>query len=161
MVRLLALWAAVLAALLLVFIVREERLSTRGMVPLGRLRRFWLGAERRRAPRYRVNWSVRYERLESPPTHGGGHTRDVSQTGAGLTLREKLPIGSLIRVEVLSPQEKNPLQMTAEVIWLKEVAPAGEGAGSARQFFVGIRFHRLNPQIEQRIVQALHGHPSF
>lgn len=161
MVRLMAIWAAVLAALLWVVVIREERLAARGKVPLGRLRRLWLRAERRRAPRYRVNWSVRYERLEPPPINGGGQTRDVSQTGAGLTVREKLPIGSLIRMEILFPEETHPLQTTAEVIWLKEVAPSEESSGELRQFFVGIRFRDLDPQVEQKIARALRGHPSF
>lgn len=156
MLKLIALWAAAAAALLLVLVTREEKLAARGKVPVGRLRRFWLRAERRRAPRYRVNWTIRYERLEPPPVHGDGKTRDVSQTGAGLMIAEKLPIGSVIRLEVTPPEENYFLKTTAEVVWLKEVPVDGP-----RQFFIGIRFRDLNSADEQRITRALRGHPSF
>lgn len=161
MLKLMALWAGVLATVLLGIVIREERLAARGRIPVGRLRRFWLGSERRRAPRYRVNWSVRYERLEPPPMNGGGETRDISQTGAGLTLAEKLPVGSLIRLELSSPEEVSSLKMTAEVIWLKEITADENPPTKVRQFFIGIRFRDLDPKIEQQITRALSGHPSF
>lgn len=162
MIRLVVLWAAVLGAFLLAWILREERLAARGKIPLGRLRRLWLRPERRRAPRYRVDWTVRYERLEStPPSNGEGKARDISRTGAGLTIAEKLPIGSWIRLEVLPPEETGPLQMTAEVVWLKEIPLAESSSQATRFFFIGIRFRDLDPQIEQRIAQALRGHASL
>lgn len=161
MVRLVALWAAVLAVFLLMWVSREERLAARGKVPLGRLRRFWLRSERRRAPRYRVDWIIRYERLEPPPARGNGKTRDVSRSGAGLMVPEKLPIGSLIRLEVTPPDQGPLLEMRAEVVWLKEVALDGEGSGQVRQFFIGIRFCDVPPTVEQQISQALRGHASF
>ncbi|MBI3322612.1 MAG: hypothetical protein HYZ94_02910, partial [Candidatus Omnitrophica bacterium] len=77
MMRLAAIWAVAVAGLILFLVMREERLIARGRIPMGRLRRFWFREERRRAPRYRVNWPVRYQRLEGGPSTNG-HTKDVS-----------------------------------------------------------------------------------
>lgn len=158
MIRILALWAAVLSGLILMLVVREEKLAARGKVPLGRLRRLWMRSERRRAPRYRVDWSVRYERASPPPMNGNGKTRDVSSTGAGLTVREKLPVGSFVLLELAIPEQLGPVQVHAEVVWTKEI-PAAEPAPapSLRTFFVGIRFQNLPPELEQQIQKALAG----
>lgn len=151
MIRLLALWAAVSATLILWLVIREERLVAVGKVPAGRLRRLWFRAEKRRAPRYRVNWDIRYFRPEGgEPPHRNGQTRDVSQTGAGLTVREKLPVGSWLHLEMALPDGPSSLlRIQAEVVWTKEIP------GKERVFFVGIRFHNLNAELEQQLRKAL------
>ena len=150
MIRNIALWAACLGLALLVFILREERLFAQGKIPSGRLRRLWLRSERRRAPRYRVNWSVRYRRSQGQPP-ARGQTRDVSQTGAGLTLSEKVPPGSQLDLEVPVPGRQEPLRLTAIVVWAKEVIPSSDAQGSQRNFFVGIHFQNLNSTLQQEL----------
>ena len=90
MIRFMALWSVLMAGLVLLVILREDHLSSEGKVPVGRLRRFWLQSERRRSPRYRVDWTIRYRRGTSNPSVQHAETRDVSETGAGLVVREWL-----------------------------------------------------------------------
>lgn len=158
MIRLVALWSVVVAAFILVVVQREERLVARGKVPMGRLRRFWFRSERRRAPRYRVNWPVRYQRVESPSAPStNGHTRDVSQTGAGMTLTvmEKIPVGALIQLELILPERPLPVSVTGEVRWTREVLSPTDPPGEPRLFHVGIRFQNITPEMGTLIAKAL------
>jgi len=147
-------WAMALAFSLLMVIVREEKLAAQGKVPMGRLRRLWLRAENRRAPRYRVNWSVRYHRTETY-SPSSAQTRDVSRTGAGLTMREKIPPGSALELELPVPGRQTPLRVAAVVVWVKEV-PADPGAEDPqRHFFVGIHFQNLSATLQQELGDLL------
>ena len=151
MVRNIAVWAVFLATSLLLLILREERLAEQGKIPIGRMRRFWFGVERRRFPRYRVNWAVRYRRLENPSS-SEVLARDLSQTGAGLTLTEKPLPGSLLDLEMPLPGRPLPLKVMALVVWAKEVIAAPTGAEEPqRRFFVGVHFQNLSSTLQQEL----------
>lgn len=150
------LWAVLVAAAIFLLVAREEKLIARGRVPIGRLRRFWFRSDRRRAPRYRVNWPIRYHRVEGG-SHTNGHTRDVSQTGAGMTLTvtEKMPVGCLIHMEMMLPEKNSPVSVTGEVRWTREVPPASDNPGETRLFLVGVRFQDVTPEMGALIAKAL------
>lgn len=155
MVRLIALWAAALAALILALVIREERLASRGKVPTGRLRRLWFGCDRRRAPRYRVDWVARYNR---PPevTNGKGRTRDVSRMGAGLIVEERLKIGSVLTMELSLPNRPQPLRLSTEVRWTKELPRhLMRNQDGPRAFWVGVQFLKMDPALESDLQRAL------
>ena len=156
MIRLAALWSIIVAAFILFLVLREDRLITRGKIPMGRLRRFWFRSERRRAPRYRVNWPVRYQRMEGGLSTNG-HTRDVSQTGAGMTLTvlERMPVGCAIQLELLLPERPSAIQVTGEVVWTKEATPPDPPPGEPRLFHMGVRFHNITPELGSLIAKAL------
>ncbi|MBI3318390.1 MAG: PilZ domain-containing protein [Candidatus Omnitrophica bacterium] len=152
MIRFLAFCLSGIAVMIFAVVVREERLAAGGKVPMGRLRRFWPKAERRRFPRYRVDWPIRYRRI--PGNHAPAKTRDVSQTGVGLLLQEKLEAGTHVELELtLSGQEK-PVIAFAEIVWSKEVS-SREGSGGVRNFFTGLRFKGMDPAVEKRLGMML------
>ena len=152
MIRTVALGTVALAVLLLLLIVREDRLAAQGKIPMGRLRRLWFNPERRRHPRVRVNWLVRYQRAE---TFLSAQTRDFSQTGAGLTLQEKIPPGAHLNLEVPIPGREAPLRVTAVVVWTKEVAAEPGMEEPRRRFFVGVHFKNLSSALEQELAVLL------
>ncbi len=149
MLRLTALWAVFVAALILFIILREERLAGEGRVPLGRLRRLWLKKERRRAPRYRVDWLVRYQRTETIHVPIS-QTRDLSQTGVGLVARERLEVGSRVRMEFTVPGRSFPVSVIGQVMWNREVT-----SNSERLFFMGVQFYRMDPQTTAQLAEVL------
>ncbi len=155
MIRLTALWLVLLASTVLLLVLREDRLSSEGKIPLGRIRRLWLRKEKRRAPRYRVDWQIRYRRSESQPA-SDALPRNLSRTGAGLALTEKLPVGSLLQLDVTLPGRPSPVALTGQVVWAREVPPR-PGTGQDRQFFVGIHFQNVGPALEQELSDALAG----
>ncbi|MBI1952883.1 MAG: PilZ domain-containing protein [Candidatus Omnitrophica bacterium] len=154
MVRLLALWAAALGVVLLLVMLREERLAEKGKVPVGRLRRFWLKSERRIAPRFRVDWPIQYERVEGDSQLAA--TRDVSQTGIGLIVRERLEAGSLLRLALTLPDEARPISLTGRVMWARPIPEALQPSGSSQRFFfVGIHFQAVPPELSVRVQKVL------
>ncbi len=184
MIRLVAIWLALLASTILLLMLREDRLVAEGKVPLGRLRRFWFKGERRRAPRYRVDWEVRYQRAEPPtsvrpePVEGrtahasrgqddqrgeeAARTRDLSRTGMGLILRERVEVGSFLQLELIPPGESPPLPVIGQVTWTREVPssdhPAEQGASAGeRLFLIGIRFQPLDENLAASMSDALSG----
>ena len=149
MFRLTALWAIFVAGLILGILLREERLASRGKVPLGRLRRLWFKNDRRRAPRFRVDWPVRYQRL--PPSGSNhGQSRDLSSTGVSLIVPERLEVGALLEVNLTLPGQLAPCAITGLVVWSKELPSNGQ-----RLFAVGIQFQGIAPEIQKRLTQAL------
>jgi STE24 endopeptidase len=172
MIRLIAIGLALLASAILLLVLREERLVAQGKVPLGRLRRFWFKEERRRAPRYRIDWEVRYLRLEpaagpalSKPFvlrqaqderrgEGSARTRDVSQTGVGLVVRERLEVGSPLQLELIPPIKSTPLLVLGEVAWIREMEPTGD---NERLFFAGVRFHPMEDANAARLRGFMEG----
>ena len=153
MIRNFALGVVFIAALILWVVLREDRLSARGKVPLGRLRKLWVRNERRIAPRYRLDWEVRYRRPEKAPDQKA-KTRDVSQTGACLIVEERLSPGSALELEFVLPNQSQPIWFLGEVVWQKELSQSAS-QGNNRIFYVGIQFKNLNPQIEKELTQAL------
>ncbi|MBI3333556.1 MAG: PilZ domain-containing protein [Candidatus Omnitrophica bacterium] len=158
MFRLAALWSVFVAAVILLLVLREERLAAEGRVPLGRLRRFWFRRERRRFPRYRVDWAVRYERAGSEEKPSlPAQARDLSQGGAGLLVQERLEVGTQITVSFPLPGGGEPLILRGRVVRVKEL-PAGTGTPSGqRSFFVGIQFEGLDLKVAEQVGKAL-GH---
>ncbi len=161
MIRLTAIWMGVVAIFILAIVLREERLAAQGKVPLGRLRRLWMKSDRRRAPRYRVDWPIRYLRLGEPPPSLPAKTRDVSSTGVGLVVTERLTAGSQIELSLTFPGETSPLKVIGQVAWSREVSSSVDSQVSylqdTRLFFVGLRFQGLDPQIQQRLIETLGG----
>ncbi len=157
MIRVLALWLALVSCLILSFILREERLIAKGKIPSGRLRRIWFRPERRRAPRYRVNCSIRYERLLSNHSEAAGKTWDVSRTGAALILEERLDFGALLRLELRLAENTAPLTIEGKVVWVRQL-PLEKKAPEKRLFLTGIQFKHLDPKTETLLQKSLSRH---
>ncbi len=163
MIRLIALGGVLLASLILLLILREERLTVQGKVPMGRLRRLWWRAERRRAPRYRVDWSVRYLRMNSnpavrpPPAETPGQIRDISRLGVGFVVQERLPVGTHLQMAFSISSQDEPLAITGEVVWTKEVPALQSSDNTSRSFLVGVRFRDLTSQEVEALAFTLVG----
>ncbi|MBI3615735.1 MAG: PilZ domain-containing protein [Candidatus Omnitrophica bacterium] len=149
MFRLAALWAVFVAGLVLAVILREERLASQGKIPLGRLRRLWFKKDRRRAPRFRVDWAIRYQRLPSSETNHA-KSRDLSTTGVSMVVPEQLAVGTLIQVNLTLPDQPIPCAVTGQVVWSKELSSARQ-----RLFAVGVQFQGLDPKIQKQLADAL------
>ena len=154
MILLIAFWLIVMCTFIFYFIIREERLSRAGKVPLGRLRRLWSGKDRRSAPRYRTNWPVHYRRIEALDIFPA-KSRDFSQTGAGLIVHERLDVGHKIVLELKISESSPPLEVAGSVLWTKELPRDKKQINPIRLFFIGVKFDSLNPKDEQMLVKGL------
>ena len=143
MIRLLAFWAIGVALVILAVIVREERLARQGRVPLGRLRQVWLRSDRRGAPRYRLDWPVRYQRTGVPPPVVA-ETRDVSPIGACLVLRERFERGAVLSLDFTVPARSTPLAVTGRIVWTREIPPRQGSQRLDRLFLTGFQFYDVD-----------------
>ncbi|MCM8794485.1 MAG: PilZ domain-containing protein [Candidatus Omnitrophica bacterium] len=154
MIRFIALWLIVVASAILLFILREERLAQQGKIPLGRLRRIWLFSERRRAPRYRLNLSIKYVRLNGDPP-SSAQTWDVSQTGASLVMKERLEPGSGLRIEAAAPEGGEPVIFSGRVVWVRPIPPKRQDSTQERLFLTGLQFDRLDAKTDSALGKIL------
>ena len=162
MIRLTALWLCFVSFVILLIILREEKLVAQGKVPLGRLRRFWLRKDRRCAPRFRTNAVVRYRRMspeEAGPAAeeaGAARASDLSETGVGLVVQHYLAAGSRIQLEFAIPGLPNPLPVIGTVAWVRPVHPRDGRSQEEKLFFVGVQFLNADPAIAVHL-KALFG----
>lgn len=154
MIRNIALGALFLALLILGIILREEHLISRGKVPLGRLRRLWVKRERRRCPRYRVDFPIRYQRPPAEWVHQAT-TWDLSSTGVGLILLERLEPGTTLSMEVTLPKRPTPVSLLGRVVWIREVPARSKNLSNSRLFFAGIQFYSMDLQLEAALNATL------
>lgn len=151
--------AVVLSVLILTVVIREEKLVEQGKVPTGRLRRLWLKTDSRRAPRFRVDWTVRYRRMpeSAAALASQAATDNISRSGIGVMLLEKLPVGARLEIEIGFPdcsiEAIVPVQAT--VVWVKEI-PAGEK--EPRRFFAGLHFEPASESFAVNLQKALRAH---
>ncbi len=146
MIRLIALWLLFLSLAILMLILREEKLVAQGKVPLGRLRRFWLRKDRRRAPRFRTNALVRYRRMSAAEV-GSAQASDISETGVGLVSQNYIEAGSHLQLEFTIPGLPNPLPVTGTVAWVRPVRSKAGRSTEEKLFFVGVQFLNADPAI--------------
>lgn len=149
--------ALVLSILILSVVVREEKLVEQGKVPTGRLRRLWMKADSRRAPRFRVDWTVRYRRIPGSAPASQATTDNISRSGIGVMVLEKIPIGSLLEVEIAFPDRsvEATVPVRATVVWIKEIR-AGEK--EPRRFFAGLHFEPASESFAASLGEALRAH---
>ncbi len=148
--------AVVLSFLILSVVVREEKLVEQGKVPTGRLRRLWMRSDSRRAPRFRVDWTVRYRRMPESAAAPASQaaTDNISRSGIGVMILEKIPVGSLLELEIAFPDRsvEAAAPVRATVVWIKEM-PAGEK--EPRRFFAGLHFEPLSEPFAADLREAL------
>ncbi len=148
--------AVVLSVLILTVVIREEKLVEQGKIPTGRLRRLWLKTDSRRAPRYRVDWVVRYRRMPESPAASASQaaTDNISRSGIGVMILEKIPVGSLLEVEIAFPENESEAAapVRATVVWIKEI-PASEK--EPRRFFAGLHFEPFSESFAASLQEAL------
>jgi c-di-GMP-binding flagellar brake protein YcgR len=79
-----------------------------------------LAIERRRYPRYSIEFPLTYSVIEGKPaSHHWGLVRDATEGGILVYLKERIKIGTILKIEMYYA-EKLPLQKitaTAKVVW--------------------------------------------
>ena len=101
----------------------------------------------RRFVRLPASWPIRYE----TPVEGGGrqvtHTADVSAGGVALSVREMLPVGSQIKLEVHVPPLNRAVQAVGQVV---RCLPGRKGG-----YELGIQFTQIDPQDQSLLDDAI------
>ena len=90
----------------------------------------------RRFVRLPAAWPIRYETQAEGTSRQVTHTADVSAGGVALSVREMIPVGSRIQLEVHVPPLNRSIQAIGEVT---RCFPGRRGG-----YEIGIRFEKIN-----------------
>jgi len=146
--------AVVILVAALIILVMEERKIRRSKVPVGAIKEYWDGNERRLAFRVNASFVVRYHIERKPSIRLNGYTKDVSSSGMRLVTNEKLSNGTLLLIEFDLPDLKSPISADGKVIW-------GEGKIDERDkmqrriFQTGIQFVNMKPEDKNKLVSYI------
>ena len=111
-----------------------------------------LAVEKRKHPRYRVEFALEYSRAEGKTTFNGGLTADASEGGLLIDSRIEMPVGTKITLELLFPKGFELNNFEAEV----EIVRKQDGSED-ETFQYGIRFTRLSYDGQMKLQQLLSG----
>lgn len=101
----------------------------------------------RRYVRLPAAWPIRYEAQTEGASRQVAHTADVSGGGVALSVREMIPVGSRLKLEVHVPPLDRSIQAVGEVI---RCLPGRRGG-----YEIGIRFEQINPTDQVVLDEAI------
>lgn len=91
----------------------------------------------RRFVRLPASWPIKYQpETETPPAQQVTHTADVSAGGVALSVREMMPVGSRIQLEVHVPPLDRSIRASGQVV---RCVPSRRGG-----FEIGIQFDQID-----------------
>lgn len=80
------------------------------------------GADRRVFERIAVDYPVRFKN-NTQDKEVKGFCADISASGAGVFCKEKCQLNDKLDLWLELPDRYNPLQLSGEVVWVKEAQP--------------------------------------
>lgn len=112
------------------------------------------GRERRRFPRINRKIQVKYRVTGSGPlpVSGEGETRNVSRGGVRIHLDERLPIGTVLELEMRFPFSPVPFAAKGLVVWVDDHTDA-EG-----RFPAGVRFTEVTMDGGDMVARVFRNH---
>ena len=145
---------AVLMLVLIALYVDEYRTRYQ-RVSVGRMAGYWNGEERRRYIRVDATLLVRYEIEKKPRLTASVLTKNIGTGGILIETSEKLPIETLLGLEIDVPDQRKPIIADGKVVWIKE-RPETDHAGK-RMFNTGIKFVNMYSREKELLLQYIKG----
>jgi c-di-GMP-binding flagellar brake protein YcgR len=98
--------------------------------------------EKRKHPRFSVDLSIEYSRIDSSIGHTG-KALNISEGGLLLYFPEQMDIGQYIRLKLFLSlsSELNTIEVLAEVVWMNPQLGEGE-----KHYRSGVRFINISPE---------------
>ncbi|MFH1771424.1 MAG: PilZ domain-containing protein [Candidatus Omnitrophota bacterium] len=95
--------------------------------------------EKRRFVRFDSSVNVHYQILEEGQQIREASSRDISAGGIRIIIKEKIPMGTQLEMEIILPNEKRTIQLVGEVVWQQE-----SDTGDVEVFDTGIKFVKIS-----------------
>jgi len=132
--------------------VKLKKNTTHGLAS-----KFWVLRERRKFIRFDDEIKIRYNlmRKNKAPNFIHSKTTNISRKGLCILSYQRLKTKDFLELELeleLSNFPK-PVKLTGEVVWTKDL-PTPDSQGR-RLFYVGVRFDKIDPQSEGKILAHL------
>jgi len=108
------------------------------------------GFEKRSHPRFVTALPIEYGRIDSPENRSG-HTSNISESGAMISLPEQIEVGTNLRVKIFFSlgRELNTIEATGTVVWTNIDL---ERKGYYR---IGLKYEDISPENVQRLRSLL------
>jgi len=106
--------------------------------------------DKRRHPRFETALPIEYGRIDSPKNRSG-HTSNISETGAMISLPEQIEVGKKMRLKIFFSlgRELNTIEATGGVVWTNTDM---ERKGYYRS---GLKYEDISPEDTQRLRSLL------
>jgi len=110
-----------------------------------------LAVEKRRYPRYTVEFPLDYARVEDKETYGG-MVANVSEGGLLVYLPQRMEIGTVLKIEILYVQglEFNTIKAIAKIVWSDLAAKESWG-----EYRYGLQFLHIEEKDFARLINLL------
>jgi len=107
--------------------------------------------EKRRCPRYYMDWPLEYRVINTPDSYGG-IVVDGSEIGLRIHSIKNMPIGTRLNIAVLFPKEfqMTNFEVVAEIIW-KDICFKEDWSG----YQYGLKFVIIKEDDLQKLKQLL------
>ena len=88
-----------------------------------------LAVEKRKHPRYSVEFPLDYSLVDGKTTYNGGLTMDASEGGLLVYLPERIELGAILRIEIFYAKDLSleSIRATAKVVWSDLALKQSEG----------------------------------
>ncbi|MBL7071774.1 MAG: PilZ domain-containing protein [Candidatus Omnitrophica bacterium] len=143
----------VLIGALLVMVIEEDKIR-KSKVPRGALEEYWEGRERRKSIRITSSFIVRYTIEEKAHTKLNCRTKDISSTGMGLIVNEKLATGTMLLLEFILPETQKLFKAEGKVAWATGEFDERNELGK-RLFHMGIEFINIGQDDRNELVSYI------
>lgn len=110
-----------------------------------------LAVEKRRHPRYSVEFPLDYARVEEKETYGG-MVANVSEGGLLVYLPQRMEIGTVLKIEILYVQglEFSTIKAIAKIVWSDLAAKESWG-----EYRYGLQFLQIEENDFARLINLL------
>ena len=107
--------------------------------------------EKRKCPRYYMDWPLEYRVVNDPDAYGG-IVVDGSEIGLGIHSVKDIPVGAKLNITVLFPKEfqLTNFEVVAEIVW-KDLCLKEDWNG----YQYGLKFIQIQEEDLQKLLQLL------
>ena len=110
--------------------------------------------ERRKYVRLDTRLKITYTVLKDKRNSSlSTETRDISGGGIRLFLAEGVPVGALLQLTILLPEDTKPIVSIGKVVWLEEFSILHSQKQEGKLLEAGIEFTEIDPKDRDRIIK--------
>jgi len=90
--------------------------------------------DQRKFKRFSIDLSARYLLEGNPEEWKGCSVINISREGIGIEvyLREKIPIGSTLKIEIIVPTKEEPIKTMGILVWIRQVKEKMDFVGGVK-----------------------------
>ena len=108
----------------------------------------------------RINESIgiAYKVVSPPDGRGGSNSMDISEGGISFPIDQRLLPGIIIRLEVALSGAVRPIEVTGEVMWVRERDSSSDNSEDDQEYpyLIGLKFIKIDLRDRDRIYYYIH-----